>query len=127
MTTIARQLKIMGVRKVVFTGPSPHWTTDLPKIVVRLWEEIPRRTRVGLDGKVLELNTKLKNNFKPSGIAVFVSIIDHFCNSSGCLVYIGDNIEDGLTTWDYGHLSPMASAEFAKNVLAEEVLRVPEE
>jgi len=115
---IAAKLKGLGVKKVIFTGPSPHWTTDLPKIIVRrLWENTPRRTYVGIDTKVIETNRNLKLNFKDSEFQKFVSIIDLFCNKQGCLTYIGDNKKTGVTSWDYGHLSPIASNYLAKNLL----------
>lgn len=52
----------------------------------------------------------------------YVSIVDHFCAVDGCLVYLGDDRMLGLTSWDYGHLTPLASVDLAKAVLAGVVM-----
>ncbi len=123
MALLSEQLRSIGVKKVIFTGPTPHWTTDLPKVVVKLWDNVPRRTRIGSDSKVIELDRNLKRDFQQTDSVRFVSIVDNFCNESGCLVYLGDSIKDGITSWDYGHLTPIASLDFSKNVLVKEILR----
>lgn len=123
MALLSEQLRSIGVKKVIFTGPTPHWTTDLPKVVVKLWDNVPRRTRLGSDSKVIELDRNLKRDFQQTDSVRFVSIVDNFCNESGCLVYLGDSIKDGITSWDYGHLTPIASLDFSKNVLVKEILR----
>ena len=123
MILISEHLKSIGVKKVIFTGPTPHWIKDLPKLVVqKFFDDTPRRTFVGIDRKVLKLDMKLKADFAQSNSATFVSVIDYFCDEEGCLVYIGDDRRDGITTWDYGHLSPVASYRFARDVLAKEIL-----
>ena len=115
---VLKQLEGLGVKKVIFTGPSPHWTTDLPKIIARnLWENTPRRTYSGIDRQVLKNNLLLQQNFHSSEAHIFVNIISFFCNMEGCLTYIGDDKKTGITTWDYGHLTPIAS-----NLLAEKLL-----
>lgn len=123
MELLGTDLNSIGVKKVIFTGPSPHWVTELPSIVVNLWDNVPRKTRAGLNTRVMNLNKNLKKHFDLSDNIRFVSIIDNFCDDSGCLVYIGDSLKTGITTWDYGHLTPLASLDFAKNVLVDEILR----
>ena len=123
MNDIARELLAAGVKKVIFTGPNPHWTTDLPKLVAyRLWDNIPRRTFVGIDRRVTALDRELKSRLPQSASVRFVSVIDYFCNSEGCLVYDGDDIREGITSWDYAHLTPVASYHFARDVLASNIM-----
>lgn len=122
MALLSEQLKSIGVRKVIFTGPTPQWTTDLPKVVVKLWDNVPRRTRLGSDSKVIELDRNLKRDFQQTDSVRFVSIVDNFCDQSGCLVYLGDSIKDGIISWDYGHLTPIASLDFSRNVLVKKIL-----
>ena len=123
MMLISQHLKSIGVKKVVFTGPTPHWITDLPKLVAqRFFDDTPRRTFAGIDKKISKLDMKLKADFAQSNSANFVSVMDYFCNEGGCLVYIGDDRRDGITTWDYGHLSPVASYHFARDVLVKEIV-----
>ncbi|WP_219095985.1 acyltransferase family protein [Pseudomonas sp. UMAB-40] len=112
-------LKKTGVKRVIFTGPTPHWATELPKTIVKsLWVKTPRFTLIGLDHSVLEKNNSLKNNQIPSG-AIFADIISIFCNENGCMTYLGDDIKTGITSWDYGHLTPVASDFLAKKLLVK--------
>ena len=108
----------MGVKKVIFTGPTPHWTADLPKIIVRRhWSNTPRRTFVGIDKQVLEDNLKLQSGFQNSRSQVFANIINVFCDQEGCLTYLGDDRESGLTSFDKEHHTPVASDYLAKSLL----------
>ena len=123
MNDIARELLAVGVKKVIFAGPNPHWTTDLPKIVAwRLGDNVPRRTYAGIDRRVTALDGELRSRLPQSASVRYVSVIDYFCNRDGCLVYYGDDIREGITSWDYGHLTPIASYHFAKDVLAGSIM-----
>jgi peptidoglycan/LPS O-acetylase OafA/YrhL len=116
---IAAKLESAGVGRTIFMGPSPHWTSDLPNIVIRrLWNDTPTRTLAGIDRDVLIANSRLQAEFRSSGAGVFVNLIDFFCNRSGCLTYLGGDKKTGITSWDYGHLTPVASDYLAKNLLA---------
>ncbi len=115
---ITRKLNSLGVDKIIFVGPTPHWTSNLPNIILRrLWSNTPKRTYVGIDEQVLKENTMLQERFTQSDGRIFVNLIDFFCNESGCLTYIGDDKKTGITSWDYGHLTPIASDYLAKNLL----------
>jgi hypothetical protein len=46
-------------------------------------------------------------------------VIGFFCNESGCLIRIGNNKQTGITTWDAGHMTPIASDYLAKNLLVK--------
>ena len=48
---------------------------------------------------------------------------DFFCNEQGGLTYIGDDKKIGLTSYDYGHLSPIASEYLANELLIPIVLK----
>jgi hypothetical protein len=118
MKRTSDKLLSLGAKKILFMGPSPHWTSDLPKIVVRrLWPDIPERTKVGLDVKFMILNERLKSKFVSSGNSVYVDLIDLFCNSQGCLVYLDGKDDFELTSWDYGHLTQSASDYVAKHLI----------
>jgi peptidoglycan/LPS O-acetylase OafA/YrhL len=117
---IAEKLKSLGVRRVIIPGPTPHWTSVLPKIIVRkLWVHTPRRTSRGVDQKVISDSAILHKNIKETDSVVFVDVIDLFCNQEGCLTYLGDDRKTGITSWDYGHLTPIASDYLAKNLLVK--------
>jgi hypothetical protein len=117
---VSLKLRSLGVKKIIFMGPTPHWTTDLPKIITRkLWDDTPRRTFVGIDHATLEQNAILQKNFKNSDSQAYVNIIDLFCNNEGCLTYLGEDKKIGLTAFDEAHLSPIASDYLAKNLLVK--------
>jgi peptidoglycan/LPS O-acetylase OafA/YrhL len=123
MKDIGDRLLAAGVRKVVFTGPSPHWGVPLPNIVaLKLWPDVPRHTHKGLDPDVLHLDRALEAEFLQSPSQRYVSLIADLCDVSGCRVFFGDRPGDGITSWDTGHLTPVASADVAKNVLVREIV-----
>ncbi len=124
---ITLHLKKLGVKKVIFTGPTVHWMQDLPKIVVRrLWGNIPQRTFKGIERNTSAQNIRLQANFLQSAAAkngaVLINIIDFFCNQDGCLVYLGNDNKAGVTSSDRGHLTPIASNYLAENLLAKVVV-----
>jgi peptidoglycan/LPS O-acetylase OafA/YrhL len=120
MEKISNKLKSHGINKIIFTGPTPHWKNDLPNIVVdKLWSDIPQRSFVGIDQNIMNIDNKIKSQFSLNSNSNYdyLSIIDNFCNIEGCLIYIGDDRYLGITSWDYGHLTPIASEKFSKEVL----------
>jgi peptidoglycan/LPS O-acetylase OafA/YrhL len=122
MEKTANALRSLGVQRVIFTGPTPHWTSDLPNIVVRkLWNDLSPRTWTGVDRDVLRAGDALKAGFPKSDFARFVSTSDYFCNSEGCLYFLGSDRREGLTSFDHGHLTPVASAAFTRDVLAAQI------
>lgn len=119
---ITARLKAWGVRKIIFMGETPHWQTDLPKLVLRkMWENTPQRSKLGLDQDVLAKNAQLQEEFHPPKSVHFVNLIDFFCNSEGCLIYLNDK-KTGITSFDYGHLTPVASLYLAENLLGKIVV-----
>ena len=119
---IALKLKQAGIKRILYLGATPQWTTDFPKILVRqLGLKIPVRTYAGINWDVVYNNKRLADDLKFSNLVEFVNIIDFFCNKNGCLTYTGDDIKTGITTWDYGHLTPSGSNYLAKNMLISKV------
>ena len=45
-----------------------------------------------------------------------VNVIEILCDDNGCIVYFGDDVKNGITTWDYGHLTPVASEYIAEEI-----------
>jgi peptidoglycan/LPS O-acetylase OafA/YrhL len=117
---IAAKLKNLQVSKIIFMGPTPHWTADLPRVVARsMWGNIPRRSFTDINQQVVEENSTLQATFKQTKSVVLVDLIHFFCNESGCLVYLGNDTKNGITSWDYGHLTPIASQYLAHNLLVD--------
>lgn len=110
----------LSAKRVLFAGPIPHWQKDLPKIIMRnLWYNTPERTFVQLNKKVIENNLELEKQF--AGSKDFINIMQVFCNEQGCLTRIGDDRKTGITSFDWGHLLPIASDYLAKNLLIEKI------
>lgn len=124
MKIISDYLIALGVGKVVFAGPSPHWKVDLPVVIAkRLMTNMPRYTSIGLDASAIASDKDIKANFRTNSNIVYVSLIDYFCNETGCKTYLGANAEEGITSWDTGHITPLASYNLAKDILANIVSR----
>jgi hypothetical protein len=126
MVKLFSDLQKYRLGKVFFTGPVPKWKTDLPILVVRrLWQEKSDRSFVGIDKEIFVknsslvsqfLNTKIKNLF-------FLNLMESFCDDEGCLTRVGDDKKLGIISWDYGHLTPVASSYLAKKLLVENILK----
>jgi peptidoglycan/LPS O-acetylase OafA/YrhL len=124
MSSIRSTLESLGIKNIIFTGPTVHWQRELPKVVLRdLWYTTVPRTFIGVENQTLEVNQTLKKDFKSSASSQFVSITDYFCNKEGCLTYIGRDRKLGITSFDYGHLTPIASDAFARDVLVPAIIK----
>jgi len=126
---IGNMLLKNGVGKVIFMGPTPHWEMDLSEIILRdLWVNTPERTFYGLDQSFVDNNKQLAEEFLSSdnGSFIYVNMIDFFCNKDGCLTRVGKDKKTDITSWDYGHLTPLASDFLAKNLLAGIVMEAGE-
>lgn len=119
---IHNRLKELGVSKVIFLGPVPHWNTELPKIIARqLWVFTPERTFVGVNRDVMDTNQKLRREYLAKGLS-YIDAIALFCNEDGCLTRIGSDRLANITTHDYGHLLPISSAYLASNILLPAII-----
>lgn len=119
---MARILRGYGVKKVIIVGLTPHWRMSLPNLIMRkLWMNTPARTWVGVDLNVHQTNLTLKNYFGNQEDIVFADVLPVFCNADGCLTRIGDDRQTGITSWDYGHLTPVASDYLARHLLVESI------
>jgi hypothetical protein len=123
MRSLSEQLKNVGVGKIVFTGPSPHWNPSLPAVLARKLPNVPERTYFGVDRGVLELDDKLKIESGKYRNFDYISLIDFFCNVDGCLTHYGADVAASITSWDYGHLTPIASRHLAKEMLVPSVVK----
>lgn len=121
---LAGALRAQGVKKVIITGPGPHWRAALPTLIMRkLWAHTPERTWEGVDTQVMADNRRLQSQLGNGRDILFADITRVFCNTQGCLTRIGPDRKTDITSWDYGHLTPVASDYLARQLLAELVTR----
>jgi peptidoglycan/LPS O-acetylase OafA/YrhL len=119
MRVLHARLTALGAGHVLFVGPAPRWVHPLPTIVARkLWPDVPLRSFVGVDARVLATDRHIRAGFDLSRSSSYASLADYFCDSTGCLTRIGDDIREGAVTFDNGHLTAPASKAFARDVLA---------
>lgn len=112
------QLITMGVQKVLYLGKTPEWNAKLPKVIARQsWHHIPKYSQAGLNLKALQLNTIAKQQFESTPQKQYIDLIDFLCNADGCLVYLGDDLQSGISSYDTNHLSPKAAEMVAKQLL----------
>jgi hypothetical protein len=122
MKIMAARLRAAGVAKIVFAGPAPEWDANLPKIIARdWWLHTPKRTFDHVDKQFIRQNTELKAQFDREPIGDYLDLIDFFCDSKGCLTYLGDDRMSGIITADYGHFTFAASDYLAKNLLVNAI------
>ncbi len=114
-----------GAKEVVWLGPTPHWSVDLPLVAAyHLWPNFPARTALGVNKKLLEQDLLLKAEMGDMPRVSYLSISEYFCGGGECDVYLGKDPIAGLTSWDYGHLTPLASEDFSRAVLAPKLLNL---
>lgn len=112
-------LESNGVGRIIFIGKSPEWNADLPKILMRKMQlKVPRYSWIGVNQEAIASNKKVKEVFAKIDGAEFVDVIDLFCNGEGCMVYLGEFPDLGITSYDTNHLSPLGSQFLAENLLA---------
>ncbi len=120
---IAR-LHQLGVGHVILPGPVPHWKPFLYQVVERKYHgQPPRRTWDNLQPEALRTDRLLRDRFAGSTEVVYISLIERLCDAEGCLVYLGDDPLEGLTTYDYGHFTLPMSDYVARTLLAPVILK----
>ncbi|MCS6900958.1 MAG: acyltransferase family protein [Myxococcales bacterium] len=113
------ELRSAGVKRIIFAGLTPRWSRDLHDIVARkLWYNTPQRTFTGLDPRQFVRNRQLLDSLEQAPDIRSFDVFNLLCNQDGCLVFLGEDRKEGLTTWDAGHLTPLASDYIARNGLA---------
>jgi hypothetical protein len=123
MQALQKANQQLGAKATLFLGPVLHWKGTLPNIVMRkLWLNTPERTLVGIDQDFVLLNAKINSQFQQSGQSNYLDAINTFCNAQGCLTRIGNDRRAGISTYDYGHLTPIASDYLAQHLLVENVI-----
>jgi Ni,Fe-hydrogenase maturation factor len=99
-------------------GPSPHWEIDLPELLARNLTNVPKRLNKHRTNSTIKINNDFIDYFTNYKNVIFVDVISEFCDKSGCLTHLGDNIKETITSWDYGHLTPVASLKIVNTLIS---------
>lgn len=120
---VSFRLKQLGVKEVLLVGPVPHWQPDLYKLIARKLPNVSNRFAEGFDAQVSSVDKQLKVKYGNGSHHIkYVSLVDTLCDQGGCLAYIGQDALAGITSFDYGHLTGVAS-EFVGQSLSEVVVK----
>jgi hypothetical protein len=79
---------------------------------------LPQRTRHGLSPGIERIDEAMAEAMarRSSGSgAAYVSAWRELCTDDGCLTYVDDR-PDGLTSWDYGHLTTAGATYLARRL-----------
>ena len=111
-------LKLAGVNKIIVVGPVPEWSQFLNRYFARhYWDEKPTRLKENLNQEVFKTDALMKQIIAKTEGVSYVSMLDLLCNQQGCQTYLNNDYNNSLTTFDYGHLTLVASEYVAKNAI----------
>jgi hypothetical protein len=121
---VSREIRQLGVKRVIILGLVPHWDPYLFKVVMQYyWEFTPKRISAHLDQHALEIDKAFRNELQANEPFEYKSLFDFFCNGEGCLIYLGGNRREGLVSFDNAHLRPLASLYLAEHLLTPLITR----
>jgi len=117
--TIA-ELTRLGVDEIVVMGPAPRWEDSLPSNMLAYANEqgdetFPSRTFYRFQRNVLAKDEEMVG-WLSSSPATYFSVTDAMCDDDGCLTTT-NGLVDGLTTWDYGHLTTTGAVYVAEQLV----------
>ena len=120
----SREIRRIGVKRVIVLGLAPHWDPFLFKIVMQhYWEFTPSRISTHLDQHALNIDKAFQSELRADEPFEYQSLFDFFCNGEGCLIYLGRNRREGLVSFDNAHLRPLASLHLAEHLLTPLIQR----
>ena len=121
---IVSKLKEFGIRHIIVIGPAPSWEPALYKVIAsKYWLNTPSRISTNLNNSVLNEEKLMQEGLKHSDKFQYVSLINFFCNQDGCLAYLNNDKKNGITTFDNGHLTPVASKYLAESLLVPLIMK----
>jgi hypothetical protein len=110
-----RQLKEIGIPRIVILGPVPLWKRTLPHALINFYRFrhiIADRIATGVSGPQ---NDEIMEAFSKSVGVEYISAWHALCNTDGCLTRAGPTADDVITT-DLVHLSDAGSRFLIKTI-----------
>lgn len=121
---VSREIKQIGVKRVILLGLAPHWEPFLFKVVMQnYWQFTPARIATHLDPHALGIDKAFQNELQANEPFEYRNLYDFFCNAEGCLIYLDRNRREGLVSFDNAHLRPHASLYLAEHLLTPLIQR----
>ena len=120
LTFTVQVLRRIGVKNVLIMGPAPFWSGSLPSNLIDLLHDtestsVPKFSKFRLTEIAQDTEDLLKPIVENISSATYFSVFDTFCPVGDCLVTVNGQV-DGLTTWDYGHLTTPGARFLAERV-----------
>lgn len=127
LITKLKEIKNLGIKKIIIVGQIPTWNQSLPEQLYRNFikneNKIPQRTKLGLNAQSLSIDHTMSKWSYPENVE-YISIQETLCNAEGCLISVGPNIETDITVWDYGHLTYSGAEFIAKNTVGPKTINL---
>ncbi len=121
---VSREIRQLGVKRVIVLGLVPHWEPVLFKVVMQhYWELTPSRISTHLDQHALDIDKAFRSELQANEPFEYQNLFDFFCNAEGCLIYLDRNRREGLVSFDNAHLRPRASLYLAEHLLTPLIQR----
>lgn len=117
---LIREIKAVSDAKILVVGPLPQWTPSLPRAwsfrEARTLQALPEYSAQGLIQEPFVVNEKLKHALSNEGVT-YLDALNASCRNNECLVTTDGTVQ-GLTSWDYAHLTKAGSLWLAQALLA---------
>lgn len=114
-------VKHFGKDKLLVLGSLPIWTEDLPKLIVKDYSQgldYKGPTFTGLFDQKGDLDKIMRKDLEQRGIR-FLSSMDAFCSSEGCMrTGVADSGEITATSYDGAHLSSVGSVILSTHIVS---------
>jgi len=110
---IAKELKSVGISKILFLGATPHWQISMPDLMItKFANQTSQRSQKYFDKSAIAKNEFLRKKFAANNLN-YIDVLSQFCNDEGCLVLI----DDWPTAFDNYHLTAVASDCLVRNLI----------
>lgn len=122
LSSTLAMLKKTGVKTVIVVGPEPLWQDTLARSLLLSYyrpgslHTVPDRMSYNLNPYTLPADRELRS-WVLKADAVYVSVLDVFCNQAGCMTKLQEGGITDLTAFDRHHLTDLASRYFAEQAL----------